>query len=125
MKGTINYIFLAFLFLTLISCEDSFHDGRFIGTWVSSDNNWVSDSGLDTLTFTSDDLFSKSLGDNIQHPYEYSYDDNSITIRYNGANLVKVWTTTHDYNLGSNKLTINFSDGGYGFESKEITYIKQ
>ena len=118
MKRILSYIFPALLLLTFISCESSFHDGRFLGTWVSTNNP-------DTLTFTNEDFFSKSLGDNVQHPYKYSYDENSITILYYGLNLPHVQSTTHSYNLKNDKLIIDFSNGSYGFDSKKITYIKQ
>lgn len=124
MKRILSYIFPALLLLTLISCEGSFHDGRFLGTWVSTDN-LVLTNNPDTLTFANEDFFSKSLGDNMQHPYKYSYDENSITILYYGTNLVLVQSTTHSYNLKNNELIIDFSNGSYGFDSKKITYIKQ
>ena len=135
MRRILSYIFPALFLLTLISCESSFNDERFIGTWVST-NNLVSTNHPDTLIIGNEyslskpfiiveNEYSSPLSDGVKHSFEYSYNKISITIKYNGPNLILVQPTTHKYNLNDNELTIDFSNGVYGFESKKTTYIKQ
>jgi hypothetical protein len=120
MKKVIYIIFLLAFLLTIYSCEEdsSLPDERFIGTWIS-------DEYMDTLIFNSDTSFVKPFNDGLYHQFEYSYGEDNITIRYNGYNYVLVHPTTHNYTLKSGQLTIDFSEGCYGFTRNKITYIKQ
>ena len=129
MKRILSYIFPALLLLTFISCESSFHDKRFVGTWVSINNQDTliigNEYSLSKPLIIVGNEYSLPLSDGINHSFEYSYNENSITIRYIGPHLIFVQPTTHKYNLKNNELTIDFSNGVYGFENKKITYIKQ
>ncbi len=135
MKRILSHIFPVLFLLALVSCESSFHDERLLGTWVST-NNLVSANHPDTLIIGNEyslskpfiiveNNYSSPLSDGISHSFEYSYNKIRITIRYIGPNLILVQPTTHEYELKNNELTIDFSNGVYGFESKRTTYIKQ
>lgn len=109
-KNSIYFLFFV-LFLFFVSCHKDFEtDGRFIGTWVNRANN-------DTLTFIDDFCFYKRFYDGLKHSYEYSYDEDSITIQYQGPNMILVQPSTIHYEFNGNKLSIDFSKGYYGFES--------
>ena len=102
----------------LNSCQkDSIPSNIFIGTWVSIDN-------VDTLFFINDKIFTKPGYDKVMHYFNYSYGIDSITIQYKGPNKILVVPSTHSYSLDSSVLSINFSNGCYGFSSKKETFIK-
>lgn len=109
----------AILFLQVfISCnKDSLPDGRFIGTWIAEDKS-------DTIYFIDDKTFKSPRYDGILHTFEYSYNDDSITIQYAGPNSVLVRPSTHHYTLIHNTLIIDFQKINYGFEPVKREYIK-
>ena len=113
-------LILSLFLLSLISCEINFGlDRKFIGSWkiVTPDN--------DTLTFIDESSFTRRYYDGISH-FEYSYNNDSITIKYNGPDAVFVHPSTHYYELKNNKLMIDFTNGCYGFGSEKyyLTRIK-
>ena len=122
IKKILNYtlpgIFLFFLAIGL-SCEKEkeYPDGRFIGTWVSLDQQV-------TLIFISDDIFLRSAYDGIKHTFIYSYTNDSITAQYKGPNMILVQPSTHHYELKGNSLRIDYTNGSYGFEKKVLDYSK-
>ena len=89
----------------------------FIGTWVSIDN-------VDTLFFINDKTFTKPGYDKVMNYFNYSYGIDSITIQYKGPNKIFVVPSTHSYSLDSSVLSINFSNGCYGFSRIIETFIK-
>ena len=119
MKRILKYLSVAVLFIALFSCKKDFEiDGRFIGSWkiVAPDN--------DTLTFNNESSFSRKYYDRIDHSFKYSYDKDSITIQYTGPNKILVRPTTHHYEFKNKVLSIDFSNGCYGFDTKIYTLTK-
>ena len=130
-----KYIFIIVLLLPLLSCnKEKLFEEILIGTWVSENN-------IDTLHFIDKQLFEKSFilpsrrshdqpflmlfNDGIKHSFEYSISATTITIQYSGPFFIAVEPSTHQYYLDKNKLTIDFSNRCYGFESKVENYYKQ
>lgn len=114
MKKILKYLLIAFSLWIVISCEKDFTpDSRFIGSWkiLTPDN--------DTIVFKNESNFTRKYWDGINHIFDYSYDNDSITIQYAGPNEILVLPSTHYYELKNNELIIDFSNGCYGFD-KEI-----
>lgn len=107
-------------FAIVLSCEKEkeYPDGRFIGTWVSLDQQV-------TLIFISDDIFLRPAYDGIKHTFIYSYTNDSITAQYNGPNMILVEPSIHFYILDGNNLEINFANGGYGFNRDVIGFKRE
>ena len=123
MEKTSRFYITGILFsilVSIIACEkeSNFPDGRFIGTWVSTDQ-------IDTLIFLSDNDFVKPFYDGINHSFIYSYTNDSITIQYKGPNKILVQPTTHHFELKRKELLIDFTRSCYGFNQKEIEYNKE
>ncbi len=112
-------IVLLSLLLFTLSCEKDFTpDRRFIGSWkILSPVN-------DTIIFKNESNFTKKFYDGINHTFDYSYDNDSITIQYKGPHMILVLPTTHFYELKNNELTIDFSNGCYGFEREIYNLTK-
>ena len=125
---------IAFL-LPLLSCDkERLFEKILIGTWISENN-------IDTLNFIDDQLFEKffilprqrshdqlillPFNNGTKHSYEYSISATTITIQYSGPFYISVKPSTHQFDIDKNKLTIDFSNGCYGFESKIESYYKQ
>jgi hypothetical protein len=114
MLSILKSLLVVVLFQLLLSCEkDTIQENTFIGTWVSEDK-------IDTLAFINEHIFKKSY-----HTFEYSKSFDSITIQYRGPYYILVMPSNHPYILHNNKLTIDFSNGCYGFNSERETFIKQ
>jgi len=119
LKKITNCLLIIVLISVLMSCEKEFEpDGRFIGTWkiLTPDN--------DTLSFKSESSFSRKFYDSMDHSFEYSYDADSITIKYNGTNMILVQPSTHHYEFKNNELLIDFTNGCYGFEFEKYNLTK-
>lgn len=113
----VSLIALLFLQVFIACTKDSLPDGRFIGTWVSEDN-------ADTIIFINDNSFKSPRYDRVMHIFGYSYDNDSITIQYQGPNKILVQPSTHHYSLSNSLLTIDFSKVNYGFERKRFSFKK-
>ena len=90
-----------------------------IGKWISEDKS-------DTLNFVDEENFYKS--DVLMHSdhYDYQLFVDSIEIRYSGVLYILVLPTRHKYRITGNTLTIDLRDKDcYGFDKKEITYLKK
>jgi hypothetical protein len=98
------------------SCEKESYS-KFIGTWVSTDR-------ADTLFFINNSIFNKSFSDGIKHIFEYSYCKDSIIIQYKGPNKILVMPSAHYYDLDNRKLTIDFTNGCYGFKREKETFLR-
>lgn len=119
MKKILKYLLIAVSLWIVISCEKDFTpDSRFIGSWkiLTPDN--------DTIVFNNESNFTRKYYDGLNHTFDYSYDNDSITIQYNGPNMILVQPSTHFYELKNNELTIDFSNGCYGFD-KQIYTLKR
>ena len=108
------------LFLQVfISChKDSLPDGRFIGTWIAEDKTV-------TMYLIDDQTFKSPRADGVLHTFDYSYTEDSITIKYSGPNLVLVRPSTHHYTLSDSTLIIDLYKVNYGFEPSEMTFNRQ
>jgi hypothetical protein len=119
MKTISNLIIVAFLLSILISCEkESIIAGRFLGDWK------ITSPDSDILTFKNDSIFLRKSYDGIDNSFKYSFDKDSITIQYSGPNMILIQPSTHHYELNSNVLFIDFTNGCYGFESAKYTLTK-
>ena len=119
MKIFLKYLLIAVSFVIIISCEKDFTpDSRFIGSWkiMTPDN--------DTIVFKDESNFTRKYRDEITHSFDYSYDNDSITIQYTGPNMIGVPPTTHFYDFKNNELMIDFSNGCYGFDKEIYNLIK-
>jgi hypothetical protein len=90
----------------------------FIGVWISFDQ-------VDTLDFETDEDFYKSNIYMRHHHYKYYYMEDSITINYSGINYINVLPSSHIYEIKDNILTIDFTNGCYGFDRVEKTFSRQ
>jgi hypothetical protein len=127
MKRSIVYLLIPVLFSMFSSCEKESADVLSLSEKETADaiiGTWVSEMTGDTLYFISNHLFNKSLND-IKHTFEYSISSDSIIIQYKGPNKIWVLPTTHYFSLVSKQLTIDFSNGCYGFNSEVETFLKQ
>jgi len=114
MEAVSKYLSIVALFLVMLSggcSKDIDDDGKFIGSWkiVSPDS--------DTLTFINETTLTRKYFDVVVHTFNYSYDSDSITIQYSGPNKINVRPSTHHYELKNDTLSIDFSNGCYGFDS--------
>jgi hypothetical protein len=114
MTTLLKYLAVIPFLLLIISCEKEEYTGnRILGTWISTDK-------ADTLKIFDEDSFKKS-----NHTFLYSRNIENITIQYSGPYYILVSPSTHHYTLGNYKLTIDFTNGCYGFDAEIITFIKQ
>ena len=113
-------VFSILIGLIMWSCEkeSNLPDGKFIGTWISTNTQ-------DNLNFLSDSVFTKQFYDGLDHPFIYSYTYDSITIQYKGPLYILVLPTTHHYEFKEKELLIDFANGCYGFDKKVIKYIRK
>lgn len=120
MKNILKCTLLFVSFLVFISCDKDDQPNReFIGDWqiVKPDN--------DTIVFKNENSFTRLNYDGIAHSFEYSYTKDSITIQYNGPNMILVEPSTHYYELKSDdELLIDFSNGCYGFSKETYHFIR-
>ena len=117
MKKILKCLLITVSFCIVISCEnDSIPNSKFIGSWkILSPIN-------DTIVFKNESIFTRKFPDGIDHSFIYSHDNESITIQYKGPNMIGVQPSTHVYELKNNELTIDFSNGCYGFD-REIYHL--
>jgi hypothetical protein len=114
MLRIVKYLLAIFLFQFLFSCEkDALQEDPIIGTWISDDK-------LDTISFINDHIIKRSYS-----TFEYTRNFTRITIQYSGPCYIMVQPSTHHYVLTHNSLTIDFSNGCYGFNDEVMTYFKQ
>jgi len=108
-------VVIILLISVMSSCEKNKTDDykQLLGTWISTDF-------IDTLNFTSEHNFYKNR---IQFNYSISRD--SISIQYNGPLMIYVKPSNHFYILKGNELTINTSQGCYGFRQQETIFIRK
>lgn len=120
MSDSIKYILLIlFLVTSFVSCEkDNIDNEKFIGVWISVEAS-------DTLTFDYNYFYLKRSNDWIEHFYEYSYTEDSITIQYAGPNEILSPSTTHSYELLDNILKIDLYPQSYGFDNRTYILKKQ
>ena len=114
MRTISKYLSILAFFVVVLSsgCSKEIDEGgKFIGSWkiVSPDS--------DTLTFTNESTFTRKYFEVVVHTFSYSYDSDSITIQYTGPNKILVRPSTHHYELKKDALSIDFSNGCYGFDS--------
>lgn len=113
------------LCMALCSCQkkellesEISNSGKLTGTWLCLENS-------DTLVFIDNHTFIKELEGSLAHTFEYKLGCDSIKIQYKGPNKIYVFPTTHYYILQNNKLSLDFSNGCYGFDKRELTFVKQ
>ena len=108
-------VLIILLIIAMSSCKKTISNDyrQFLGTWISTDF-------IDTLNFASEHNFSKNR---IQFNYSISRD--SISIQYNGPLMIYVKPSNHFYILKGNELTINTSQGCYGFRQQETIFIRK
>jgi len=110
----IGGILLAAIFL---SCDrDAWAREAILGTWVSADQ-------VDTLVFLNEEMFEKnSPTDGHMVPFMYSIYRDSITVQYNGPNDILVKPSAHYFELEESTLSIDFTNGCYGFPKERLFY---
>ncbi len=103
----------------LNSCNDpKLPDGRFIGTWISTDLT-------DTLCFENEAEFIRLRATGFYDYFDYSYTKDSITVAYTGPMKILTRPTTHRYILENGKLMIDFTNECFGFDKKVMNYKKK
>jgi hypothetical protein len=110
MKNLLLISYLVLFAAIISSCEkDTTEVRNLVGTWkiVSPENDTV---------FFSEKTFTKKNHLLFSSFFDYSYTKDSITIRYRGPNKILVQPTTHTYRRYDNEITINLTNGCYGFE---------
>jgi hypothetical protein len=121
MKKIILIAIVACFAITLLglnSCEEKkIPDGRFIGTWISTDLT-------DTLQFKDETKFIRFRKSGFYDFFDYSYTQGSITITYTGPMKILSRPTTHRYTLKNGLLMINFTNECFGFDSRVMNYKK-
>lgn len=118
-KKILIYLILAVSFSVLISCENKFiSNNQFIGSWR------ILTPDQDTIIFQNDSSFIRRYYDGANHWFAYSYDQDSITVQYQGPNMIYVRPSTHAYEIKNNELTIDFTNGCYGFDKRVYTLIR-
>lgn len=90
----------------------------------SMSGTWVSESPADTIVFLDSQTFTKSVRSTFFHTFGYSFVNDSITIQYKGPNKILVNPSTHYFSLVGNSLTIDLSNGCYGFENRKMVYVR-
>jgi hypothetical protein len=86
--------------------------------------NWVSKDLIDTLDFTSDTSFNKMYSGSPDY-FKYELSKDSITIQYSGKLFLYVFPTTHHFQRNDEELTIDFSNGCYGFRKQIINFTRK
>jgi hypothetical protein len=101
----------------VLSCDrDARTKEAILGTWVSADQ-------ADTLVFLNEEVFEKnSPGGGLMTPFLYSIYRDSITVQYNGGYTIFVEPSAHYFELDESTLSINFSNGCYGFPRERLIY---
>lgn len=118
-KKILKYLFLAVSFWMVLSCEHNFiSNSRLIGSWK------ILTPDHDTIVFQNDSVFMRRYYDGVNHWFAYSYDQDSITIQYEGPNMILVPPSTHAYEINNNELTIDFTNGCYGFDKRVYTLLR-
>jgi len=115
-----QFISLIVITLTIIevsSCKKNDVYKNLLGTWVSKDL-------IDTLNFTSDTSFNKMYSGSPDY-FKYELLKDNITIQYSGKLFIYVFPTTHHFQLNDQELTIDFSNGCYGFRKQIIYFIRK
>jgi hypothetical protein len=106
--------------LTIIEvsgCRKNDDYKNLLGTWVSKDL-------IDTLDFTSDTSFNKMYSGSPDY-FKYELSKDSITIQYSGKLFIYVLPTAHHFQLNDQELTIDFSNGCYGFRKQIINFTRK
>ena len=119
MKVKLKYFLIFGSFLVVFSCEkDLVIDDSLIGNWeiLTPDN--------DTIAFQNELSFIRRYNDKIDYSFKYSTNKDSVTIQYNGPNMILVQPSTHFYELKNNELSIDFSNGCYGFVKEKYILIR-
>lgn len=121
MENKISRLVLMLIIpLALISCKkdnETANQTKILDKWVSVDKS-------DTIEFTDEhNLYKSSLTMRHEH-YNYTMYDDSIEIGYEGSLYILIFPTKHKYSFNGNNLTIDFSNGCYGFDKRSITYTK-
>jgi hypothetical protein len=116
----IQWISLILIVLTIIGvsgCKKDDYNKTLLGPWVSKDL-------IDTLDFTSNTSFNKMYSGSPDY-FTYRSSKDSITIQYSGKLFIYVVPTTHHFQLIDQELTIDFSNGCYGFRKQIINFTKK
>jgi hypothetical protein len=117
MNRTFTIIGGILLVAIVLSCDrDARTKEAILGTWVSADQ-------ADTLLFLNEEVFEKNSPENgYMTPFLYSIHRDSITVQYNGPNLILVKPSIHYFELEESTLSIDFANGCYGFPREQLIY---
>lgn len=113
--------FVLFLSAVLLACalfscnKDARTREALLGAWVSVDQ-------ADTLVFLNEESFEKNFYPGVMELFLYSIDRDSITVQYSGSNFVLVIPSTHYLEVDDKALSIDFSNGCYGFPMRKMDF---
>ena len=113
----ISLIVIALTIIGISGCKKTDDYKKLLGIWVSKDL-------IDTLDFTSDTSFNKMYSGSPDY-FKYELSKDSITIQYSGKLFLYVLPTTHQFQLNDKELTIDFSNGCYGFRKQIINFTRK
>ena len=128
-----NILNILILLVLLYSCENRLITKNLIGQWVSENNidtlNFINDNKLERSvllkSFRSEDQpFNQLNFYELKHSYDYSISSDEITLQYQGPFNISVMPSTHPCEIRGDILTIDFTKGCYGFESRISVYHK-
>jgi hypothetical protein len=117
MNRTFTFIGGILLAAIVLSCDrDARTKEAILGTWVSAGQ-------ADTLVFLNEEVFEKNSPENgYMTPFLYSIHRDSITVQYNGPNYILVKPSAHYFELDESALSIDFTNGCYGFPRERLIY---
>jgi hypothetical protein len=113
----ISLIVIALTIVGVSGCKKNDDYKKLLGTWVSKDL-------IDTLDFTSDTSFNKMYSGSPDF-FKYELSKDSITIQYSGKLFIYVLPTTHHIQINDEVLTIDLSNGCFGFRKQIINFIRK
>lgn len=113
----ISLIVITLTIIEVSGCRKNDDYKNLLGTWVSKDL-------IDTLDFTSDTSFNKMYSGSPDY-FKYELSKDSITIQYSGKLFIYVLPTAHHFQLNDQELTIDFSNGCYGFRKQIINFTRK
>jgi len=113
----ISLIVITFTIIDVEGCKKNDNYKTLLGTWVSTDL-------IDTLDFTSDTSFNKMYSGSPDY-FKYGLSKDSITIQYSGKLYIYVFPTTHHFQLNDQELSIDFSNGCYGFRKQILNFTRK
>lgn len=125
MLNIVSIITLVLALFSATSCNDNDVD-------IFKNTTWISEKHQIRLYFNDADktltvypLEIKENMDYLNAVYTFSQENGKITLQYKVPNKLLVQPSTHSYSLRDNELTIDFTNGCYGFDKEKYVFVKQ